>query len=245
MSSLIKIMNDEPRIGSKILAEGFGIGHPPAQKLIQKYRHQMEEFGKLVEIRARLRKTSTNPNARDQGQLEYFLNEQQATLFGTLTRNSETSVKFKLMLVKEFFSMRDKLTSLGAHQSTEEWQKARIEGKGFRLEQTDAIKKFVEYASTQGSKNAERYYMLLTKMENAALFVVAGKFTNLRDMLSTRQLMTVGVADKIIDNALNDGMKSGLSYKDVYQLAKQRTISFAALYGQSEVVATMLAIEAD
>jgi len=99
MSVLTIQTQHEPRIGSKILAEWFGIGHPPAQKLVQKYRSQMEEFGKLVEVRKLTQATSSNPNARDQGQLEYFLNKAQAALFVMLTRGSKAGITIKSQIV--------------------------------------------------------------------------------------------------------------------------------------------------
>lgn len=242
MQNIVTMMNSEPRVGSKMLAEGFGIGHPPVQKLIQKYRAEMEEMGEVMEVQGRFSKTNLKLKNTDQATLEYFLNEQQAVFFGQLTRNSEISVKFKLNLTKEFFRMRGLLNGLNAHKSTEEWQATRIEGKAHRKGETEVIKKFVEYARSQGSENADKYYTNITKAENAALFVIAGKYQNLRDMMSSKQLFQIACADQLVEKALTDGMARDLPYKDVFQLLKSEVQKFGALMGKSDIVAQQLAL---
>lgn len=242
MQNIVTMMNSEPRVGSKMLAEGFGIGHPPVQKLIQKYRAEMEEMGEVMEVQGRFSKTNLKLKNTDQATLEYFLNEQQAVFFGQLTRNSEISVKFKLNLTKEFFRMRGLPHGLNAHKSTEEWQATRIEGKAHRKGETEVIKKFVEYARSQGSENADKYYTNITKAENAALFVIAGKYQNLRDMMSSKQLFQIACADQLVEKALTDGMARDLPYKDVFQLLKSEVQKFGALMGKSDIIAQQLAL---
>ena len=247
MQDVITMMNNEPRVSSKHLAEGFKVAHASVQKMMLKYRDEMEQLGKVVEVKARFSKTHLNSadlksELSGQEKLEYFLNEQQATFFGQLTRNSEVSVKFKLRLTKEFFSMRNKLQNLKAHQSTEEWQAARVEGKAHRRTETDAIKKLVDYAKSQGSKNADRYYTNITKVENAALFVIAGTFENLRDVMSSKQLFQIACADQLVEKAINEGIAKGLPYGDVFQLVKADVHKFGALMGKSDVIARQLAL---
>ena len=250
MQDVITMMDNEPRVSSKMLAEGFEVAHTSVQKMMLKYRAEMEQLGKVVEVKARFSKTHLNSadlksELSGQEKLEYFLNEQQATFFGQLTRNSEVSVKFKLSLTKEFFAMRNKLQNLKAHQSTEEWQAARVEGKAHGRTETDAIKKLVDYAKSQGSKNADRYYANITKVENAALFVIAGTYENLRDVMSSKQLFQIACADQLVEKAINEGIAKGLPYKDVFQLVKADVHKFGALMGKSDVIARQLALIGD
>ena len=247
MQDVITMIDNEPRVSSKHLAEGFEVAHTSVQKMMLKYRAEMEQLGKVVEVKARFSKTHLNSadlksELSGQEKLEYFLNEQQATFFGQLTRNSEVSVKFKLSLTKEFFAMRNKLQNLKAHQSTEEWQAARVEGKAHRRTETDAIKKLVDYAKSQGSKNADRYYTNITKVENAALFVIAGTYQNLRDVMSSKQLFQIACADQLVEKAINEGIAKGLPYGDVFQLVKADVHKFGALMGKSDVIARQLAL---
>ena len=136
--------------------------------------------------------------------------------------------------------MRRQLDALKSHQSTDQWQAARLEGKAHRRSETDAIKAFVEYAQKQGSGSPDRYYEALTKMENAALFVVAGKYPNLRNIMSSAQLFQIGCADQIIVKALKSGMDKEMPYKDIFQVAKAEVMKFAAIMGQSEIISKQL-----
>jgi len=245
--SIVQLYNNEPRSNSRIVAEGFGIGHRAVVNHIQKYRAEFEDFGKLpvenfIEKIKELGTVNTELNSKKRGTKEkcYWLNEEQFMFLGTLVDNSPISVKFKHALVKDYARCRKLLTSIKQQQSTEEWQAIRLSGISKRLNETNTIKQFIEYAKEQGSGSSDKYYMALTKMENTLLFIVAGKFKNLRDVLTTGQLMIVGVADKIIEKALTEGMESKLPYKDIFQLAKSRVCQLAALHGQSEVVQKML-----
>jgi phage regulator Rha-like protein len=245
---VVQLYNGEPRTNSRLVAVGFELTHRAIVNHIQKYRVEFEDFGDLpVEVFKAKKENqfgTTNteliPKKRGVKEKSYWLNEEQFMFLGTLVDNSPISVKFKHKLIKDYAKCRKLLASIGKAQSTEQWQKLRLEGKTKRLEETNAIKEFVQYAKDQGSSNPEEYYRAISKMENAIMFIVAGKFKNLRDVLTDGQLMTIGVADKIIEKAIYEGMGASLFYKDVFQLAKSRVQQLAAIHGQSEVVQVML-----
>lgn len=124
-----------------------------------------------------------------------------------------------------------------------EWKQVRAEGKGDRRIETDAIKEFIEYAKSQGSKSAEKYYVNLSRMENKALFLVEQKYPNLRERLGISQLRTIQMADRIVAKALEDGMNQSLHYKEIYKLAKGQVETFAGCIGQSPVPAKAIAAQ--
>ena len=233
------------------MAAGFDIEARSANKLIQKYMAEFQEHGDVYQkigAKGKIEKTVnlgiSNPqiDLSDNARMKttYFLNEDQCSFLGTLARNSDVTVKFKSRLVREFSKARKQLEALKANQSTDDWMTTRIEGKNRRREETDAIKLFVEYARGQGSKSPDKYYVALTKMENAELFVVAGKYKNLRDVLSQRQLSRVAIADQAVEKALLDGMAANIYYKDIYAKAKANVQMIAAAVGKSDVVELML-----
>lgn len=112
---------------------------------------------------------------------------------------------------------------------------ARQDGKIVRLGFTSVIKEFVDYATAQGSKNAEKYYMQLTKMENKALFIVGSAVGDgFRDKLTAIQNIHLATAEDVARRALRDGMDRQLPYREIYQLAKQRVEIMAGLVGKSE-----------
>ena len=155
-------------------------------------------------------------------------------------KNSKPVVAFKKKLTKEFFKIRTALAKIAAQQKDADWLEMRKDGKIAHRQKTDVIKRFVEYATNQGSKSASRYYLALAKMENSALFFLEQRFKNVREVLVIRQLMIVSMADDVVENALVAGMADGLPYKDCYQLAKQRIVAFSSLAGRSPILSLEL-----
>ena len=135
-------------------------------------------------------------------------------------------------LVKEFGKLRRAMV----RKAETDWQQARMEGKDARRHETDVIAAFVAYAVTQGSKSAPRYYCNLTKMTHKALFLVEQglKLPNhLRDLLNGMQLSFLTAAEYVCANAIREGMRRELPYKDIYILARDRVEAFAATVGKT------------
>ena len=164
-----------------------------------------------------------------------LLDELQATFLITLMKNSPKVIEFKAALTKEFFRQRKVILAMRSNHEDEEWKQQRVEGKMRYMQKVDVIKQFVEYATAQGSKNAEKYYANLAKMENRALFFLEQRYSNVREMLDLRQLMIVAVADDVIEKALKEGMLASLHYKECYELAKDRVLALSAVVGKSPV----------
>lgn len=235
LKEMVVIQNDEPMAGTWLLAQGFEKEHRRVVELIEKYRVNFENFSRLE--RRKFKSTGGRPVE------EYLLTEPQAAFLGTLFRNNEKVVKFKEKLIKEFFRMKTAIIRAKAQSVETKWIEARADGKVKRLKATGRMKEFRFYAETQGSTHAEKYYMNITKMTNAMLFIVDGKYKNLRDLMTPRQLMVISAAEGIIDKALKDGMKKSIYYKDIYKLVKERVELFAELHGQSEVISKQLSLK--
>lgn len=156
----------------------------------------------------------------------------------------EKAMKFKEAYIDAFNKMEKRIYQRVTPPQDAQWIEARSLGKVLRVQETSVIQKFVDYATAQGSKNAKKYYMAISKMENAALFFLEQKFTNLRDVLDLNQLMTVASADRIVSKALADGMKAEMNYKDIYVMAKENVVSFADMTGKTFIPAEQLRIAA-
>lgn len=130
-------------------------------------------------------------------------------------------------------------------QANASWQELRAQGKAARLEETDTIKAFVEYATRQGSTNAAHYYTNITKATYKALFLVkAATKGSIRDLLDNMQLSFLQTAEYVAQNSLTDGMAKGMDYHDIYQLAKNNIIAFANTVGATPVVKGQLEVAA-
>ncbi|MBF0293871.1 MAG: ORF6N domain-containing protein [Magnetococcales bacterium] len=110
-------------------------------------------------------------------------------------------------------------------RATLEWQQARSIGKEMRHQETDTIRAFVEYARSQGSRNADRYYLAITRMVNAILL----DGTPNRDALDAGQLTLLAAGERLAGQALQDAMGEGLPYRACFQAAKMRVVALGTL----------------
>ena len=202
----LDLIKSEFRVDSRLLAPELNHRHRTILENIDKYKSQFESLGQLT----------------FQTQLGYnnipvrfaLLNEDQCYFLLTLMRNNNHIVAAKLKLVKAF---RDARTQLAKRDI------ARIEGKQVRHSETDAIRDLVEYARTNGSENADMYYMTITKMTNAALNIATGQ----RDNLTVKQLDQIRIAETMVKIAISDGLNAELDYKEIYKLCKERVSAIA------------------
>ena len=126
-----------------------------------------------------------------------------------------------------------------AMRDTPEWQQARLEGKVQRLEETDVIKEFIDYARARGSEHADWYYKSFTAGIYKALFVLeqGGKWTGLRDRLPAPDLNTLATAERIAQKYIHEGMMLGMEYKAIYKYAIAKVEDFVEIMGQARIPA--------
>jgi phage regulator Rha-like protein len=228
MQNIVEIEKRDLITNSLVIAEGIGYEHRTVLKLIREHEIDLKEFG-IISLGVRKSK-------RGKPTEFYNLSESQTYFLLTLMQNNESVTKFKKELVKEFMRMRKALISVQVRHQNEEWKLKREASKVQRLETTDAIKLFVEYAVKQGSSNAITYYSNITQMEYRALFLLKQKFPNLKDYLNMKQLNVLEIADTIVEDTLKEGMELEMHYKDIFKLAKERVESFAKIMKPSIVI---------
>ncbi len=145
----------------------------------------------------------------------------------------KVALEWKIKYEQAFSAMERALSN----QQNLSWQDQRRNGKLARREVTDTIQTFIAYAEQQGSKNAHHYYKHVTHAAYKALFIVkdqGGK--SFRDLLDSMQLSFLTTAEYIAAKAIEDGMDSGLPYKDIYKLAKERIETVASAMPKTKVV---------
>lgn len=246
-NGLVKIENNDLVVGTWDLSKGFQIEHRAIKNIIEKHKLHFEDFGPVRKcdisgsdedftdpIRC-IKYTMNKPKKRGGQVQQFIINEEQYVFLGTLLPNSENIVIFKKKLTKEFFKMRKVLIKLTVQHQNEQWRLQRAQGKIERRLETDAIKEFIEYAKSQGSKSADNYYMIITNMENKSLVnieIIQQKFKNVRDILEGFDLTSLQMADKIVAVSLREGMTLGMFYKDIYIMSRDRVEAFALTIGK-------------
>jgi len=191
-----------PFTNSLCISNGSGIRHDKIKNTIRKYEEKLKELGKLI--------TSYGVESTGGRRHEvYNLNEQQSSFLITLLKNTDPVVKFKLDLVKEF----DRMKKFIQHKQTQEYIETRQESKLLQKNTMDAVKVFVEYAKANGSKNADRYYIIYNKLINNILGIDNNSLENLE---SKQLLMRIKILDYIAKK-LNDDIQNEIYYKDIYK----------------------------
>lgn len=230
---IVTIIDNEGRAGTILIAEGFNRRHEHIIRLVKKYLKEFEELNHMKWLKVKTKGRSFD---------ECLLDEDQFFFLGTLFKNNDQIVKFKLRLVQEFKKCRKQLAKALNQKHDPIWSQTRLTSKTIRLLETGAIQEFIIYAKEQGGtpEGCDNYYTNFTQMMNILLFICESKFTSLRDVLTPEQLITIGAAEKIIGKSLRDDMKANVFYKEIYKNAKKKVEIFAELNGQSEVLSKQL-----
>lgn len=229
---LVNFDGKELRAGTLIIAKGFNHEHKYILGLIRKYQENFEELSLLK---------SKSFKTKGQTGKEYLLTELQTAFLGTLFRNSEIVVDFKLKLVKEFGRMKDALARIKNQRNDPEWQQTRIEGKPDRFSLTDALKSLRLLAIEQNPdttyKNKEdAIYLNYTKMIYKALFIFNIPVKKVRGFLNKSQLRDLANIEIIVSKLVVVLTLTKLNYKKTYRLAKEKAENYGGLVGKTEVI---------
>lgn len=223
MNEIVMVKGNEVFTTSLAISKGLNLEHESVIRLLKKHSN-IEELSRfeIGEIRTKGRPIKIA-----------FLDELQATLLIVLMKNSPEVLKFKIKLTNAFFKQRKLLQSIIIQKQNAEWLLKRNETKVMRLDATDQIKRFIQYAIDQGSKSAHMYYMNISKMELQGLFLMDQKYPNARDVMNFKQLNLIEMADEAVKISLQEGMNAELHYKDIYKLAKSKIDALAKIFPKS------------
>ena len=150
----------------------------------------------------------------------YYLTEMGCDMVAN-KQTGEQGTVFTAHYVKAFHQMR----SLLLERASPIWQDTRSLGKEVRRMETDTIKKFVEYATAQGSRNAGRYYTSLSRLADRTAGITE------RDKAQVVQLTSLILIEKLIAQEITVGIEAGKHYKEIYQSIKDRLAAFNAAVG--------------
>ena len=109
-----------------------------------------------------------------------------------------------------------------ASEKDSKWLGIREDSKKARKYETDQIKRFVEYAKEQGSRNADKYYMIFTKLINNKLGLQGGQ----RDNVSQETLLELKSMETLVKMRIRKLMEKDMPYKEIYQDVKMLVAEF-------------------
>lgn len=141
----------------------------------------------------------------------YYLTKDGFT-FLVMGYRGKKAAAFKEAYINAFNQMEKAITE----RQSAEWLEARAAGKIVRKEETDTIKKLVEYAKEQGSGHADMLYITYTKLANKIVGI------SKRAEASTIQLSNLTFIERAIWHTIEDGMNEGVYYKEIYKRCKAK-----------------------
>lgn len=219
MNDLVVMHNNKPMVSSQLVADKFNKVHAKLVRDIERL-HCSDEFK-----RANFGKcTFKNKMNRE---YEGYMMTRDGFSFLCMGFTGKKAAEWKEAYINAFNAMEKQLLQ---KSDSLEWKQARIQSNSARRSFTDIVKRFVEYATKQGSKSAGMYYMNITKMEYAALELTerGQKLPKgFRDTLDCMDLCFLSTAEQVAKNALQQGMEMQMHYKEIYQLAKERVFVYA------------------
>jgi len=192
----------EARVDSRVLAERLQIQHKNLLELVEKYKSKFAEFGTFA---FQTRKSGGMP-------IRYaLLNEDQAYLLLTFSRNTERVVGLKVELVKAFSRFRQ-------HRQTE------ADYLPFYHELHDQVKALADRAHQDGSATPERlFHINFNRLINNAFGLESGQRPNLPAHLRAK----VTAANVIAQELLQEAITNDYDHKAAYRNVKQGIEAFA------------------
>ena len=223
---LVTVSNGQATTTSLIVAQAFGKRHSTVLRAIK----NLECSDGFTERNFVLSEYVDQSGRR----LPMFKITRDGFSFLVMGFSGRNAARWKERFIEAFNTLAREIQRVHALHVQPDWQAARLEGKTVRRSETDVIKAFVEYAMGQGSKNAARYYMVISKEINRALFFVQSAVgAGFRDTLTVDQLKDVATAEKIVERALLEAMSGKMFYKEGFRLAVERLRQFAVFVGKS------------
>lgn len=134
---------------------------------------------------------------------EYLITKKGFVLY---TFNIQGYNDYKINYINEF----NRMEKIISNKNNPEWLAVEKHSKAVRKIETDTIKNLIEYAKAQGSKNANRLYIVYSSLINRLMGISE------RDSISPLERLQLTQLENIINRTINNGMKEGKNYKDIY-----------------------------
>ena len=206
MDELIILRRKEAVTTSLMVAELFRKEH---SKVIRSIENTLEGLPKNGDTPHMFYRATYIEEQNGQEYPMYYMNRDGFTLLA-MGFTGKKALEFKLAYISAFNKMEKFITE----RQSAEWLEARAAGKIVRKEETDIIKKLVEYAKEQGSGHADMLYVTYTKLANKIVGI------SKRSEASTIQLSNLTFIERAIWHTIEDGMNEGLYYKEIYKRCK-------------------------
>jgi len=214
---LVVVQNGKLVVSSKIIADKFG-------KVHRKVLRDIENLHCSDEFREANFGTSSYISKQNKVLPSYDITR-DGFAFLCMGFEGKKAGNWKEKYIAAFNEMEAALLQQAKNGEDSEWLRVRTQSKALRLQQTDVIKEFVDYATAQGSQSAKFYYKHYTNATYKALGLIQHKRPKLKDTLDCMELSQLMVAENVAKKSIRKHMENGENYKTVFLLVKQDLIA--------------------
>ena len=225
MTELVFIQNEKALTTSLKVAEYFGKRHARVLRAID---NAVSNLPKNGDVKKSFFKT-TYIDDKGEKRPMYLMNRDIFT-FVVMGFTGAKAAEFKWNYIQAFNAMEKRLQELSDPLRIA----TRYQGKLTRLKETDVIQELVEYAETQGSKNADKLYLVYTNLANKVVGLKGGE----RNIATIKQLNTLDDVESMIFRVIKLEMAQYKHYKEIYQDCKRRLDRFLEItFGAQKLTA--------
>lgn len=217
-------------VSSRVIADKFEKPHYEILKSIQGENRSGKHIDGLLDGISSSVKTldlyfikSHYDDSYGRSQTEYLCTRDGFSLL-VMGFTGQKALEWKLKYINAF----NKMESFIKERQSTEWLITRKQGKLIRRSETDTIANLIEYAKSQGSRHADKYYTVYSKLVNSLVGIEAGQ----RKTVPYKVLTTIGFLEDMILHTIDEEIQKGTHYKQIYQICKtngEQIIRFAYL----------------
>jgi len=229
---MIELVNNTPLTSTKVIEFYTEVKHQNILQLFRRHEESIKKFGVIMFEKWKPKKGSRGGRP----ETFYYLNEEQFTFFIMLMANSEKVVNLKIELNKQFHQLRKALLQSELNKQNEEWLESRKNGKQARKELVDAIEKLRKIHITNKpdsnyAKNPRTMYSNFTRIIDKSLFDIKVSSKNKRDLMTTKQLNNLGVAEIAIAKIIYKAIDNNKDAKETYKLIQNEIEPYVKFLG--------------
>jgi len=229
MKDLIERSNNENWADSHLIARKFGYRHRNLTDVIDSI---IDDLSKLGGNKLPPKNSLGDPkymtedrSYRGNEYTAYLMNRPFFSLLAGRLRGKKV-FEWQIKFNTAFYEMESALLLSSTNQDDTLWLDSRATGKIARREETDVIKDFVDYATSQGSQNAEFYYRHITNASYKAMGLIAKRHPGIRDTMGMYELAELMLIERFARAKLDEYMKLGRNYKDIYNCVRDDMIEY-------------------
>lgn len=222
---LVEVKRNEVFCDSHLVAKKFGFKH---HYVVDRINRVEAIISSVKGVTGCYPKCSTEEREYRGNKYTAYLMNRDFFSFLVMRFKGKKAIKWQLEFIAAFNAMENRILVADKNATDPQWLGQREQGKIARLEETDVIKEFVDYATEQGSKSAIFYYKHITNATYKALGLMVQRKPRLRDTMNLYEISELLLAERLAKNSLEKYMNLGRHYKDIYESVKDDLMQFGS-----------------